>query len=231
MPPIAFFDLDRTLISINSATAWMHRDRRAGKVSRRETVRAIAWFTAYRLGYAKMDEVVRSAVQTFEGRSVADFTADTNAFWSEVVVPTIRPGAVAAIERHRLAGDRLVLLTASSRQLGDAAARHFGLDAVLANEFIEENGRFTGDAREPLCFGDGKLFHAVESARQFDTSLEQCTFYTDSYTDRKVLDAVGTPVCVSPDPRLERVAKQRGWRIEEWGTAARRHSHPTFLRR
>ena len=46
--------------------------------------------------------------------------------------------------------------------------------------------------------------------------LEEATFYSDSYTDLPLLERVGEPVVVNPDPRLRREAARRGWRVERW---------------
>jgi HAD superfamily hydrolase (TIGR01490 family) len=182
-------------------------------------LRSAWWLGQYRLGRARMDDVVRSAVATLAGHSAAEFHERVAHFWTHDVSPTVRPGALQAIERHRSQGDRLVLLTAASRQLADNAASALGFDAVLANEFEVVDGRFTGRVREPLCYGDGKVHHAATYAAEHAVELSACTFYTDSYTDRRALEAVGTPVCVAPDPRLRRLAGARGWRIEDWGRA------------
>jgi phosphoserine phosphatase len=42
---------------------------------------------------------------------------------------------------------------------------------------------------------------------------EQLAAYTDSIQDLLLLDAVGFPVAVNPDPALKRIAQQKGWRI------------------
>jgi HAD superfamily hydrolase (TIGR01490 family) len=215
-PAIAFFDLDHTLIAINSAKAWMHRERQAGRMGRRDTARAIFWFAMYRLGTAKMDDVVRSAVLTLQDQDADLFRTRTRAFWHEEVEATIRPGATRAVERHRDLGHRLVLLTASSRQLGEVAAEHFRLHDVLANDFEQSDGRFTGQVREPLCYGDGKVHHARSYAKSHGIDLRDCAFYTDSFSDLRTLELVGRPVCVAPDPRLARAAKKRGWSVEDW---------------
>ena len=215
-PAIAFFDLDHTLIAINSAKAWMNRERRAGRMGRREALRAVVWFAMYRMGKARMDDVVRSAVLTLKDLDAQLYEERVQAFWDDEVRASVRPGAPAAIASHRSKGHRLVLLTASSRQLGDAAAAHFGLDDVLANEFEVADGRFTGKVREPLCYGDGKVHHASTYAEAHGVALADCAFYTDSYTDVRTLELVGTPVCVAPDPRLARAARQRGWTVADW---------------
>jgi phosphoserine phosphatase len=53
------------------------------------------------------------------------------------------------------------------------------------------------------------------------SSLEHAVFYTDSITDLPLLEAVGRPVAVNPDPRLRRLARRRGWPIEDWLSARR----------
>jgi phosphoserine phosphatase len=51
--------------------------------------------------------------------------------------------------------------------------------------------------------------------------LSQSYAYADSYSDRPLLEAVGNPAAVNPDPSLYRHAKRRHWRIYEWGTHTR----------
>jgi phosphoserine phosphatase len=92
-----------------------------------------------------------------------------------------------------------------------------GLDHSLCNRFeVDGRGLHTGRPLGALCYGHGKVAHAEAYARERGVALESCAFYTDSYTDLPVLERVGRPVAVHPDPRLARVAKRRGWRVEDW---------------
>ncbi|MBA3610362.1 MAG: HAD-IB family hydrolase, partial [Rubrobacter sp.] len=47
--------------------------------------------------------------------------------------------------------------------------------------------------------------------------LSRSYAYADAISDLPMLEAVGNPVAVNPDRRLEASAKERGWRIEHWG--------------
>jgi phosphoserine phosphatase len=67
-----------------------------------------------------------------------------------------------------------------------------------------------------LCFGKGKVEHARVVADKLGISLADCSFYTDSASDLPMLEAVGRPVVVDPDPRLRRIAARRGWPIQSW---------------
>ncbi len=213
---IAFFDLDRTLIATNSATDWIRQELRLGNISRRTVARAAGWIGLYHLGFARIESALHDGAATLTGKPEAELAARTRAFWAEQIAPTIRPGARAVLERHRRAGAHLAMLTSSSTYLGGFAAETLGIETVLANRFVVRDGRFTGTLAEPLCFGAGKLVHAERLAAEKGVSLSDCVFYTDSYSDLPVLEAVGQPIVVHPDPRLARLARARGWPIELW---------------
>ena len=68
-----------------------------------------------------------------------------------------------------------------------------------------------------VCYGEGKVKHAIAYAQKRGVSLDDCSFYTDSTADLAMLKAVGQPVVVNPDPRLMREAKAQGWEIVDWG--------------
>ena len=112
------------------------------------------------------------------------------------------------------------MLTSTSDYLSCEFARDLGFDEVLSNRFeVDEEGRFTGRPLEPLCYGEGKLAHARLCADKRGVSLSDCAFYTDSLADVSVLEVVGRPVVVDPDPRLRRRARAQGWPIVDWGKA------------
>jgi phosphoserine phosphatase len=46
--------------------------------------------------------------------------------------------------------------------------------------------------------------------------LARSTFYTDSISDLPMLEAVGAPRVVNPDPRLRLLAARRRYPVESW---------------
>jgi len=171
----------------------------------------------YELGFARIETAIRSAAATLEGQQESVIRKRTQDFWQEDVAHLIRPGARAAIEAHQAAGEPAVLLTSSSNYLGQMAVDALGMDGMLCNRFVVADGVYTGALVEPLCYGPGKVDHAQNFAAERGVELEACAFYTDSWSDLPVLDVVGRPVPVHPDPRLRREAIRRGWDIADWG--------------
>ncbi len=216
MAAIAFFDVDKTLLAVNSATLWVRRELRQGNITRLQAMRAGIWLGLYHLGFARMDAVLVEAVRALRGRRERDVIDRTMAFFEEEVRATVQPAARAAVERHRAAGDLIFLLTSSSNYLCAPLGDELKIDGFLANRFDVEGGVFTGEPVWPLCFGPGKVAHARVVADKVRVALSDCAFYTDSASDLPMLEVVGRPVAVDPDPRLARIARRRGWPIERW---------------
>lgn len=214
--PIAFFDLDRTLLSVNAGRLWVRAELREGHLTRWQAARAAAWIFGYHLGYSRMERILEEGVATLAGQDEATLRARTRAFYEREVATTFRRRARAVVERHRAEGHALVLLSSTSPYLAEPVCDTLGLAHALCNRFEVVEGRFTGRPVAPLCFGAGKLAHAEALARELGERLEEATFYTDSASDLPVLEKVGRPVAVHPDPRLLRIAQRRGWAIEDW---------------
>ncbi len=214
--PIAFFDLDRTLIRVNSGKLWVGFELRSGRLTRWQAARAAAWIFGYHLGYTRMEAILEEAIGSLADQDEEEVRTRTRRFYDDEVRGTFRPGGLAAIERHRAEGHILALLTSSSSYLSASVMEQLGIPHALSNRFEVREGRFTGLAEGPLCFGEGKLTHARALADELGERLEEAWFYTDSASDLAVMDAVGHPVAVHPDPRLRRLAIKRGWPVEDW---------------
>ena len=215
---IAFFDLDKTLIAVNSARLWVRSELREGHISRTQAVVATSWMVRYALGAARLDEAVRAAIAALEGEEEAVIRDRTHRFFDREVARLVRPGAHTALAQHRADGELCVLLTSSSSYMSEKTVDLLELDGALCNRFEVVDGLFTGAPLEPLCFGPGKVDHARTYADARGVSLDDCAFYTDSASDSPLLELVGRPRVVAPDPRLKRRARKRGWPIEDWGT-------------
>ncbi|MFZ9888091.1 MAG: HAD family hydrolase [Myxococcota bacterium] len=214
---IAFFDLDRTLLAVNSAKLWLRREMRAGNLSLVDAARGAAWMGLYHLGFGNIERAIDSAVATLHGVPEERVRARTSAFFHDEVKLHLRPGAADAIAAQRAKGRRIILLTSSSSYLSEDVCQLLSLDGFSANRFeVDVHGHFTGKVLRPLCYGPGKREHAEEHARKWGVGLEECAFFTDSYSDLSVLEVVGEPVVVHPDPRLRREARRRGWPIVSW---------------
>jgi HAD superfamily hydrolase (TIGR01490 family) len=209
----AFFDIDGTLIARNSAPLYMRHLRRTGRARRRDVARTLYYLGRYKLGLLDIDRAVTVSLGWIRGRDEAAVQADCSAWYADVIRPVIYPAMAATVEAHRRAGHVLALLTSATRYLAEPLAADLGIEHMLVTQLLVADGCFTGEAVRPVCYGAGKIHWAERFATAHGLSLTDSYFYTDSITDLPLLERVGEPRVVNPDPRLRRVAHRRGWPV------------------
>jgi HAD superfamily hydrolase (TIGR01490 family) len=215
-PGVAFFDLDRTLIDINSGRAWVSAERKAGFITLPQLIKASWWITRYHMGWADLEAPLRAAIKALAGQEERAMEERVARFFEREVRGRVRPEAREALQAHSALGEPCALLTTSSIYLAREVSADLSLAPPLANRFEVREGRFTGEPEGPLCFGVGKLHAAERYASERGLSLDQCAFYTDAYADLPLLEVVGRPFVVCPDPKLRREAERRGWPVLWW---------------
>jgi HAD superfamily hydrolase (TIGR01490 family) len=221
----AFFDIDGTLIARNSAPLYMRHLRRTGRARRRDVARTLYYLGRYKLGLLDIDRAVTVSLGWIRGRDEAAVQTDCREWYGNVIRPFVYPAMAATVEAHRRAGHVLALLTSATRYLAEPLAADLRIEHLLVTQLLVADGCFTGEAVRPVCYGAGKTFWAERFAAEHALSLAHSYFYTDSITDLPLLERVGEPRVVNPDPRLRRMAHRRGWpilnmRLEELEPAA-----------
>lgn len=213
----ALFDLDRTLIRVDSARLYTRFRRDRGEASWLDALRVGLWATQYTLGVIDAPKVARKALRSFRGRSEAWLQASCVDWFREYVLPEVQPAGRMAVQKHREAGDFIAIVTGATRYVAEPVAAELGIEQVICSELeIDGEGRFTGQIVEPLCYGLGKVQRTAKVAVRENFRIEDATFYSDSITDLPLLELVEVPVVINPDRRLRRVAGQRGWAIQAW---------------
>ena len=212
----ALFDMDKTLIKKDSAGLYTRYRRDQGDVGLKDALQVGWWMAQYTLGVIDAPRVALRALEHFRGKEERWLLETCEVFFREYMLKHVQDAGRAAVARHRDQGDFVAIVTAASGYAARPLARELGIDCVVCTELEIEDGRFTGRAIEPLCYGSGKLERAKLAGAREGFSLADSTFYSDSITDLPLLEAVGAPVAVNPDVRLRRQAKKRGWTIERW---------------
>ncbi len=210
----AFFDLDRTLLRGASGPVISHALSEAGVVSRRLPGEQVIYRLYDLFGENRPSmEVTRRAVRFATGWSQAK-VQEAGRLAAEVLGPAIQPYARPIFAQHREAGRPLVLATTTPVDLVAPLAEALGFDDVVATRYrTSDDGRYDGTLDGEFAWGAGKR-RAVEAwADEHDVALAESWAYSDSFYDVPLLSAVGHPVVVNPDPRMQVVALLRRWPI------------------
>jgi HAD superfamily hydrolase (TIGR01490 family) len=213
----ALFDMDRTLVRKETASLYIRYQRERGQATFRDSMRVLWWVTQYTLGVIDAPRVASSAMRMLAGTSETVLAARMDDVFGRMVEAHVADRGRVAVEAHRARGDVLAIVTGASPYAARPLAQRLRIPHVVCTELeLDAEGRFTGRAIAPLCYGEGKAQRAEALARTLGFDLGEATFYTDSLTDLPLLERVREPVAVNPDPRLARLARRRGWRVERW---------------
>ncbi len=215
---LTLFDLDGTLLPIDSDHAFGEFIVRSGWADAAEHGRRNdAFYRDYQAGCLDMDAYIDFATSAWRGRA-ADEVADlSQRFMAEVIMPALQPQAHALVERHRVAGDVLAIVTATNDFITRPIARALRIDELIATELERDGaGRVTGRIRGVPALREGKITRVQAWLSARGQRLEDCaevTFYSDSTNDLPLLELASRPVATNPGPALEAIARDRGWPV------------------
>ena len=215
MTVAALFDMDNTLLRVETGMSWVRFLYRRGELPPRMVAKAIYWSTLYKLAVLDMEAVFTRLTAEVAGDSEAEMIAKCEIWYRDHIAPEVALAARVAIEHHRQAGHLVVLATGSTQYAARPVARGVGIEHVLSSELEVVDGTFTGRAAA-LCFGRHKVTLVEAWAARHDVDLARSYFYSDSYNDLPMLERVGTAIAINPDARLRRHALRRGWQTANW---------------
>jgi HAD superfamily hydrolase (TIGR01490 family) len=212
----ALFDMDRTLVRIDTGTLYVRYQRDIGEATWCDTARVAWWMLQYTLGVIDAERVAEQALRSFTGKRETWLEETCKVWFTDYVLAHVAQAGRSAVARHAEAGDFVAIVTGSTPYAARPLARELGIAHVAATRLEVDDGCFTGRVTKPMGYGRGKVVLAERMAAEHGFSLAESTFYSDRITDLPLLELVKTPVVVNPDRRLRRVAKRRGWRVESW---------------
>jgi HAD superfamily hydrolase (TIGR01490 family) len=212
----AFFDMDRTLLRVNTGELWLRWLRRHHEISLGRTLQALAWLVQYKMAILDMEAVTTRVIAEMAGQSEGELVAKARRFFEAWVRAEVAPKARQALARHRAEGHVVAILSSSTPYVVEPLAEHLGIEHAICTRLRVSAGRFDGTHVAPACYGRGKVHWAEAFARDHGVDLARSFFYTDSYSDLPMLERVGQARVVNPDARLRRHARRVGWHVDEW---------------
>jgi HAD superfamily hydrolase (TIGR01490 family) len=222
---IAMFDLDHTLLPLDSDYSWGRFTAGLGWVDRAEFDRQNEkFFRDYGAGTLDIDAYVAFATAAFLAQGQAAAEAAHARYLQDIIAPEIHPQAIELVQDHRKQGATTIVITATNEFVASPVARLFGPDLVMAVELQRDadSGWFKGLVHGVPSFREGKV-QRIESwlAQQgLAWGDVDSSFYSDSINDLPLLERVNNPVATNPDDTLRAIAQNRGWRILDlFGTA------------
>ena len=219
MTRVALFDLDNTLIPMDSDYQWGEFTMSLGWCDGDEFKRRNSeFYEHYKAGTLDIHAYVRFATQAMREQGSVKAAQAQARFIQTVVQGVIEPQALALVRSHQAAGDAVVIVTATNEFVTRPIADAFGVPDLIAVQLARDAmGELTGEIAGTPSFREGKVtrVQAWLAERQLDWASTETVFYSDSINDLALLEKVTHPVATNPDEALRAVATERGWRILE----------------
>ncbi len=215
---LALFDLDHTLLPLDSDYEWGQFLCRLGAVDTEAfTARNLEFYRQYQSGTLNPVEYLEFALGTLARFPATQLAAWHEQFMLEVIRPAMRKEARALVAEHQDAGDLVCIITATNRFVTGPIAKAFGIEHLIAAEpEILPDGTVTGKLVGTPPFGVGKVTNTnawLASLGKTLDSFARSTFYSDSQNDIPLLSIVTHPVATNPNAALAAHAQAHGWPI------------------
>ncbi len=211
---LAIFDLDNTLLADDSDYLWGLFLADQGIVDRdyylRENER---FYQEYKDGRLDIYEFLGFSLKPLSENPLDRLYALRERFLSEKIEPLLLPASGALLQKHREAGDTLMIITATNSFVTSPIAERMGVDYLIATEPEMVDGRYTGRVAGEPAYREGKVKRLNAWLRTHRRDLKGSSFYTDSHNDVPLLELVDNPVAVDPDSLLADYAQARNWPV------------------
>lgn len=211
---LAIFDLDNTLISDDSDYLWGQFLVDQGIVDKDYyEAKNAKFYEDYKQGALDIVEFLQFSLKPLSEHPKEQLFKWREQFIEEVIFPVLLKSAQELINKHKVKGDTLLVITATNFFVTEPIVKLYGIDNLLATkpEFID--GAYTGGFEGTPCFQEGKVELLEQWLSTTGESLEGSYFYSDSHNDLPLLNKVDYPIAVDPDERLYAVAKGSDWPI------------------
>jgi HAD superfamily hydrolase (TIGR01490 family) len=210
---LVVFDLDRTLISINSGSHYL-------KILYKNKVLPFSIFakalllrlkfkvtsmTVERLHHLALDGMLK-------GLLLEDLEKHTDALLDQIVPHLLYLPAYHELLAARERGDTIVLFSSSADFIVRKFAAHFQIGRWESTVYgIDKDNRICKIAK--LMVGTEKERCLLALQQELGIPKSQVVVYSDSHDDLPLLLQAGEAVAVNPDRKLTKMARLHQWRV------------------
>lgn len=215
---LALFDLDHTLLPLDSDYQWADFLARTGRAGDPAAARRRNddLMERYNRGELTAEQAAEFMLGLLAAHSPVELAAWHEEFMRDVIRPSLTVQAVDVVRGHLAAGDLCALVTATNSFVTAPIARAFGVQHLIATDPEYRDGRYTGRIEGTPSFREGKVVRVNQWLAGMGLALgdfAESYFYSDSVNDVPLLEAVTRPIAANPSPGLREIAQARGWQV------------------
>lgn len=218
MKNLAIFDLDNTLINIDSGHAWSaFLIKKIPDDAAQTEAQNEKFYRDYQNGCLDIDAFCKFHLAPLTRYSKEELAEFHREFMAEYIIPHISPMQRMLVQSHQMAGDETLVISSTNEFIITPICHLFGITNIIGTQLeTGTDGRYTGNYIGTPSFREGKITRLNQWLAERGETLEsygKTYFYSDSKNDLPLLSLVNEPVAVNPDAELEQEAKEKGWPV------------------
>lgn len=214
---LVLFDLDNTLLAGDSDFQWGQFLIEEGLVDREtHLTENLQFYEDYKQGKLDIVAFLEFQLKPLSQHPRAQLDAWHKRYMEKKVRPMMTEKARALVEKHRVNGDLMIVITATNSFVTKPIATAYGVEHLIGTTPEEIDGEFTGRVTGTPSFKEGKITRLNEWLAERGQTLadfESTWFYSDSHNDLPLMKLVDHPVAVDPDAILKTYAEEQGWPV------------------
>jgi HAD superfamily hydrolase (TIGR01490 family) len=219
---LTLFDLDHTLLPLDTNQAWVSFLSDAGAVDGRQLLpQALTMKKRYLAGGKDPDvPFCEFFIGTLTRFPYAELLELRERFVDQVVAPAISAAARDLVQNHVDHDEVVAIITATNEFITRPVADAFGISELIATQCERVNDTFTGRIIGTPSMRSGKVTRVDEwlesGAIQGVSNREDLThlrFYSDSINDLALMEYADEAIAVNPDAALIQIAIKRNWQV------------------
>jgi HAD superfamily phosphoserine phosphatase-like hydrolase len=153
------------------------------------------------------NSLISDLPQLFAGQTHEAFEAVAEWVVEHHLWPKRKLHVIAELERYKLEGARLILVSGTYQPVLEAFAARLQAEAI-GSPLEVVNGQLTGRLSGPINVGAQK----VSSLKAHGVTKLEAAF-GDTLPDAAMFEMARIPVVIPTDANLEKLALERGWRV------------------
>ncbi len=210
---IALYDLDHTLLNVNSSYCFGKHLYRQGVFSTSKMIKLAGYYALHKANLLSMQSMqIKIFNSLFKGFSYQFFMNIAEDFFQKSIDAMIYLPAYQELKEFLARGDFVAILSSSPDFLVRPISKLLGVNYSEASTYyVGENGTFTHISR--LMLGEQKAQYSQLCAKKLNIDKSKVCAYSDSILDLPLLLSVGSKVAVKPDRYLKSYCKGNDWRI------------------
>lgn len=210
---ISLFDLDHTLLTINSSFSFVKLLKRRQFWDVPPYFYSLYYYLRFRwFGLPLYNLHYHAFEKVFKGRLLQDIETLILPFMSSILPQLFHTPVLKRWHEAQLKNHYTAILSSSPEFIVEPIASYLGATAYFATTYGSD---FKGEINriEQIVDGEYKAKIALQLMEKYGVDKSSLFTYSDSVLDLSFLEMSGYPVAVNPDSNLKKICLERGWEI------------------